>query len=145
MGVIGSQIERQQDDNQALAYWLTNTVTLLHLLQKNIKPASGNSAVGKRPAGASTRGVFGTLFGTRNPNAPPAHNEASIHGGAAGERGSTGAPRGSEGPWGRRGGARVQSFRDASITAGSATDRPTSCMPLTREVVRGPPDRFSTR
>ena len=89
MGVIGSQIERQQDDNQALAYWLTNTVTLLHLLQKNIKPASGNSAVGKRPAGASTRGVFGTLFGTRNPNAPPAHNEASIHGGAAGERGSS--------------------------------------------------------
>ena len=85
MGVIGSQIERQQDDNQALAYWLTNTVTLLHLLQKNIKPASGNSTVGKRPAaGASARGVFGTLFGTRSPSTP-AHNEASIHGGAVGE------------------------------------------------------------
>ena len=26
MGVVGSQIEKQQDDNQALAYWLTNTV-----------------------------------------------------------------------------------------------------------------------
>jgi hypothetical protein len=32
-GVIGAQIDRQQGDNPALAYWLVNTVTLLHLLQ----------------------------------------------------------------------------------------------------------------
>ena len=56
------------------------------MLQKNIKPASGNSAASKRGvagAGAAARGVFGTLFGGRSPNAP-AHNEASTHGGAAG-------------------------------------------------------------
>ena len=40
---MGSQIERQQDNNGCLAYWLSNTVTLLYLLQRNIKPASGGT------------------------------------------------------------------------------------------------------
>ena len=40
---MGSQIEQQQDNNGCLAYWLSNTVTLLYLLQRNIKPASGGS------------------------------------------------------------------------------------------------------
>jgi myosin-5 len=60
--VIGSQIERQQDDNACLAYWLTNTVTLLHLLQRNIKPASGSGSV-KRVAAAAGRSIMGGLFG----------------------------------------------------------------------------------
>jgi hypothetical protein len=60
--VIGSQIERQQDDNACLAYWLTNTVTLLHLLQRNIKPASGSGSV-KRAAAAAGRSIMGGLFG----------------------------------------------------------------------------------
>ncbi|KAG1675861.1 hypothetical protein FOA52_001518 [Chlamydomonas sp. UWO 241] len=77
-GVIGAQIERQHDDNGALAYWLVNTVTLLHLLQKNIKPASGGTKK------SSARGVFDTLFGARTAVGPPAHNEASIHGGSVG-------------------------------------------------------------
>ena len=38
---ISLQIDQQQEDNNTLSYWLTNTVTLYHLLQKNIKPASG--------------------------------------------------------------------------------------------------------
>ena len=38
-----SQIEKQQDNNTCLSYWLSNTVTLLYLLQKNIKPASGGT------------------------------------------------------------------------------------------------------
>ncbi len=38
---ISVHIDQQQEDNNTLAYWLTNTVTLYHLLQKNIKPASG--------------------------------------------------------------------------------------------------------
>lgn len=39
IGVVGTQIEKQQDDNASLAYWLTNTVTLLHMLQVlNPKP-----------------------------------------------------------------------------------------------------------
>jgi myosin-5 len=40
---MGSQIELQQENNVCLSYWLSNTVTLLFLLQKNIKPASGGS------------------------------------------------------------------------------------------------------
>ncbi len=35
------QVELHQENNGCLAYWLTNTVTLLFLMQKNIKPASG--------------------------------------------------------------------------------------------------------
>jgi myosin-5 len=65
--VIGSQIERQQDDNACLAYWLTNTVTLLHLLQRNIKPASGSTGSVKRVAQAG-RSLMGGLFG-RQPGA----------------------------------------------------------------------------
>lgn len=66
--VIGSQIERQQDDNACLAYWLTNTVTLLHLLQRNIKPASGSTGSVKRVAAAAGRSLMGGLFG-RQPGA----------------------------------------------------------------------------
>jgi myosin-5 len=66
--VIGSQIERQQDDNACLAYWLTNTVTLLHLLQRNIKPASGSTGSVKRVAAAAGRSIMGGLFG-RQPGA----------------------------------------------------------------------------
>ena len=50
------QIEARQDDNATLAYWLTNTVTLLYMLQRNIKPASSagyNAGRGRSPAGAS--------------------------------------------------------------------------------------------
>ena len=43
INTMGSQIERQQDNNTCLSYWLSNTVTLLYLLQRNIKPASGGS------------------------------------------------------------------------------------------------------
>jgi hypothetical protein len=35
------QVELHQENNGCLAYWLTNTVALLFLLPKNIKPASG--------------------------------------------------------------------------------------------------------
>ena len=35
------QVELHQENNGCLAYWLTNTVTLLFLMQKNIRPASG--------------------------------------------------------------------------------------------------------
>lgn len=84
IGVIGSQIEKQQDDNKCLAYWLTNTVTLLHLLQKNIKPASGNqySRTRSGSVGAAAGRVFGGLFG-RSPSSL-ANAEASIHGGGVG-------------------------------------------------------------
>lgn len=75
--VIGSQIERQQDDNQLLSYWLTNTVTLLHLLQKNIKPASG----GVNKSRTSTAGrMLGGFFRSPSVNS----GEASIHGGGVG-------------------------------------------------------------
>lgn len=81
--VIGGQIEKQQDDNGCLAYWLTNTVTLLHLLQKNIKPASNSQFTRRGSASASTPStagrILGGLFGR---SVQP--GEASIHGGGVG-------------------------------------------------------------
>jgi myosin V len=111
IAVIGAQIERHQDDNARLAYWLTNTVTLLALMQKNVKPASsssGSSLLGgglKGRAAAAGRSVLGGLFGGAGSagGAPPpsggafggaspygaagrvaASGEASIHGGGVG-------------------------------------------------------------
>ncbi|MEW5300071.1 MAG: hypothetical protein WDW36_003028 [Sanguina aurantia] len=82
IGVIGNQIEKQQDENACLAYWLANTVTLLHMLHKNIKPASGTHS--RRPAAASAaRSMLGGLFG-RSSASPAQHAEASIHGGGVG-------------------------------------------------------------
>uniref|UniRef100_A0A383WM78 Dilute domain-containing protein n=1 Tax=Tetradesmus obliquus TaxID=3088 RepID=A0A383WM78_TETOB len=43
--VIKGQIERQPSDNACLAYWLVNTVTLRHLLQRTIKPMSTAKSV----------------------------------------------------------------------------------------------------
>lgn len=43
INAMGGQIEEQQSDNGCLSYWLSNTVTLLYLLQRNIKPASGGA------------------------------------------------------------------------------------------------------
>eukprot|EP00197_Chlamydomonas_leiostraca_P009765 CAMPEP_0202867474 /NCGR_PEP_ID=MMETSP1391-20130828/9454_1 /ASSEMBLY_ACC=CAM_ASM_000867 /TAXON_ID=1034604 /ORGANISM="Chlamydomonas leiostraca, Strain SAG 11-49" /LENGTH=1634 /DNA_ID=CAMNT_0049547521 /DNA_START=190 /DNA_END=5094 /DNA_ORIENTATION=- len=83
IGVIGSQIEKQQEDNSFLAYWLTNTVTLLHMLQKNIKPASGSNYT-RRPVTTTARSVFGGLFGRSAGAGGLAHAEASIHGGGVG-------------------------------------------------------------
>lgn len=92
MSVVGQQVEKGQEDNNCLAYWLSNTVTLLHMLNKNIKPASGGLSKA-RATGASatvanaTRSVFGAMFGSRSGASPSglAHAEASIHGGGVGE------------------------------------------------------------
>eukprot|EP00983_Pelagomonas_calceolata_P023006 724388-Pelagomonas_calceolata.AAC.2 len=64
---------------------LTNTVTLLNMLQKNIKPASGSGS--RRPVTTTARAVFGGLFGrsTASPSTPLSHADASIHGGGVGE------------------------------------------------------------
>ena len=91
--LVCAQVERGQEDNNCLAYWLSNTVTLLHMLNKNIKPASGGVKAG-RPGGvtaagvgAATRSVLGAMFGSRSGASPSslAHAEASIHGGGVGE------------------------------------------------------------
>ncbi len=88
---ISIQVERGQEDNNCLAYWLSNTVTLLHMLNKNIKPASGNmnkarGGVTAGGVGAATRSVLGAMFGSRSGASPGslAHSEASIHGGGVG-------------------------------------------------------------
>lgn len=65
-----------------LPHRLTNTVTLLHMLQKNIKPASGSSHT-RRPMATTARSVFGGLF-SRAGGGGLAHAEASIHGGGVG-------------------------------------------------------------
>lgn len=54
--VIGAQIERHQEDNPRLSYWLTNTTTLLFLLQRNIKPASSGSLKGRAAAAGRAAG-----------------------------------------------------------------------------------------
>ena len=92
------QVELHQENNASLAYWLSNTVTLLYLMQKNVKPASGGGYAARlRQQGQQvTRGLFGgsssskpatgfASFFTRTSygGGSPA-GEASIHGGAAG-------------------------------------------------------------
>ncbi len=52
------QIEAQQENNACLGYWLSNTVTLLYLLQKNIKPASGGTYTSRVRSPGSSRCVF---------------------------------------------------------------------------------------
>jgi len=83
---IGKQIEDKQDDNNILAYWLTNIVTLLFMLQKNIKPASsGTYAKQRTPSGRSFLGANRfTSFLSRVAASPSNVSEASVHGGGAG-------------------------------------------------------------
>lgn len=52
------QIEAQQENNACLGYWLSNTVTLLYLLQKNIKPASGGTYTSRVRSPGSSRCVL---------------------------------------------------------------------------------------
>ncbi len=56
-----AQIEKQQDNNTCLAYWLSNTVTLLYLLQKNIKPASGGTYTSRLRSAGPAGGRCGLL------------------------------------------------------------------------------------
>lgn len=56
INTMGGQIEKQQDDNNCLAYWLANTSTLLFLLMKNIKPATSGSYTSRlAPSGGVSR------------------------------------------------------------------------------------------
>ena len=66
MGAIGDRVELPKEGgdsphNGALCYWLTNTVTLLLMLQKNLKPAATSG--GRRGVGApgGTPGVAAAL------------------------------------------------------------------------------------
>jgi myosin-5 len=91
--VLGHQVELHQEDNAALAYWLSNSVTLLYLMQKHVKPVSGGGGgyARLRQSGQQARSLLGSAgkslsnyFGGR-PAAPGSPgDEASIHGGAAG-------------------------------------------------------------
>ncbi|KIY93995.1 myosin heavy chain, class XI [Monoraphidium neglectum] len=80
--VIGAQIERHQEDNPRLCYWLTNTTTLLFLLQRNIKPASSGSLKGR--AAAAGRAAGSMLNNWLGRGASMGGGEASIHGGGVG-------------------------------------------------------------
>jgi hypothetical protein len=64
---MGGRIEEQQSDNGCLSYWLSNTVTLLYLLQRNIKPASGG-AYNARLRSPGSRSAF---LGSPGPGAAP--------------------------------------------------------------------------
>ncbi|GLI63183.1 hypothetical protein VaNZ11_005953 [Volvox africanus] len=88
---IGQQVEISQDDNNCLSYWLTNTVTLLHMLSRNIKPASGSKqsrgGVTAAGVGAAARSVLGGMFGSRtsaSPGSVSPMDVASLHIGGVG-------------------------------------------------------------
>lgn len=89
---MGEEVERLQEDNDRLAYWLSNTVALYYLMQKHIKPASGGGYAARlRQSGQqAARGLLGSAgksisayFGRASGQFSPA-DEASIHGGVAG-------------------------------------------------------------
>jgi myosin-5 len=56
-------VELHQENNAYLSYWLSNTVTLLYLMQKNIKPASGGGYAARLKA--SGQQVGGWVGGQR--------------------------------------------------------------------------------
>ncbi|GLC45482.1 hypothetical protein PLESTB_000318800 [Pleodorina starrii] len=101
VGVIAQQLERGQEDNNCLSYWLTNTVTLHHLLTKNLKLATSKAGSGAASGGvagttaattaiAATRSTVDAMFGSYNGVVPPgslpqqAKNASGGGGGAGG-------------------------------------------------------------
>lgn len=91
---MGEQVEECNEQNDRLAYWLSNTVSLLYLMQTLIKPASAGSgyAARLRQSGQQARGLLGSAskslsayFGRSLPGSGHTLEEASIHGGTAGE------------------------------------------------------------
>jgi hypothetical protein len=60
INAMGGQIEEQQSDNGCLSYWLSNTVTLLYLLQRNIKPASGGAYNARLRSPGSRSAILGS-------------------------------------------------------------------------------------
>lgn len=54
---LGPQVELHQENNAYLSYWLSNTVTLLYLMQKNVKPASGGGYAARIKAQGQQVGV----------------------------------------------------------------------------------------
>ena len=80
IGAMGAQIERRQDDNAALAHWLATTVTLLHLLQRNIKPASGGGAYSSR--NRANGGGGGGALGGSSASSPASRSFFGSRGGA---------------------------------------------------------------
>ena len=92
--VMGEQVQECNEQNDRLAYWLSNTVALLFLMQTLIKPASagGGYAARLRQSGQqAARGLLGSAgkslsaYFSRSIGSPHGSEEASIHGGAAGE------------------------------------------------------------
>ncbi|KAK1416550.1 hypothetical protein QVD17_32341 [Tagetes erecta] len=57
--IIGSAIEKKQDNNDVLAYWLSNASTLLLLLQRTLKASAAASGIGSRRR--SSAALFGRM------------------------------------------------------------------------------------
>ncbi|XP_024971311.1 myosin-11-like [Cynara cardunculus var. scolymus] len=73
---IGHAIEKSQDNNDILAYWLSNASTLLLLLQRTLK--AGGTAAGMGP---QRRRTSATLFGRSFRGAPQGVNLSFVDGG----------------------------------------------------------------
>jgi len=64
-------VELHQEDNAYLSYWLSNTVTLLYLMQKNVKPASGGGYTQRlKASGQQVSGWVGRWAGERSCGTP---------------------------------------------------------------------------
>lgn len=67
IAAIGAQVEQPHDaaaksaNNGTLCYWLTNTVTLLLLLQKNLKPAATPGRGRGLAGGTASAGPTGSI------------------------------------------------------------------------------------
>ncbi|KAJ9545952.1 hypothetical protein OSB04_025659 [Centaurea solstitialis] len=73
---IGHAIEKSQDNNDILAYWLSNASTLLLLLQRTLK--AGGAATGMGP---QRRRTSATLFGRSFRGPPQGVNLSFVDGG----------------------------------------------------------------
>ena len=58
------QVELHQENNAYLAYWLSNTVTLLYLMQQNVKPASGGGYAARIKASGQQASICWVVCGT---------------------------------------------------------------------------------
>ncbi|KAL4591086.1 hypothetical protein LXL04_004035 [Taraxacum kok-saghyz] len=73
---IGQAIEKAQDNNEILAYWLSNASTLLLLLQRTLKASGSTSGLGPQ-----RRRTSAMLFGRTSFRAPQGVNLSFVNGG----------------------------------------------------------------
>nr|BAA87057.1 unconventional myosin heavy chain [Chara corallina] len=70
ISAIQKAIESHSDNNDVLAYWLSNTSTLLHLLQRTLKTGGGGGTTPRRRRQATLFGRMTQRFSSQQENYP---------------------------------------------------------------------------